>query len=210
MLKIDETGTVVNFLLKHYSKIKGVGTSELMSGIVHRLDTDTSGIILAVKDNESFLNLRRQFKEHKVLKEYKLLVHGRYNGPDVISSFIYPDPKSKRKVKVCSEFNKGCREAVTEVISKKYYSDYTLICVIIKTGVRHQIRAHFANLGYPLVGDFLYQNTKSRAKDQLGMKHHFLHADKLGFFHPSTNKWLEFNSDLPYALNEIIRKLFTR
>jgi 23S rRNA pseudouridine1911/1915/1917 synthase len=210
MLRSDETGTVVNFLMEHYPKIKGIGTSDLMSGLVHRLDTDTSGIVLAVKDNESFSSLRNQFKEHKVLKEYTLLVHGKYNGPNLISNFIGPDPKSKKKVKVYYEEKKGTRKAITEILNKKYFKEYTLLNVSIETGVRHQIRAHFANLGFPLVGDSLYQNIKGKAKDQLGMDHHFLHASKLGFYHPYTGKWVEFESNLTEELDEILKRSFKR
>lgn len=207
MLKPDEKGAVVNFLLEHCPAIKGIGTSVLMSGLAHRLDTDTSGLVLAVKDSESFNNLREQFKEHKVLKEYIALVHGQYNGPKTISNYIGPDPKSKKKVKVYSTETKETRPAVTEIISRQSYDNYTLLKIIIKTGVRHQIRAQLANLGYPLVGDFLYQNLKGRKKNQLGLKRHFLHACKLGFFHPKTNKWIVFESKLPKDLDEVMPNL---
>lgn len=204
MLDSNEKGTVVNFLLEHFPKILGVGTSELMSGLVHRLDTDTSGIVLAVKDSESFINLRKQFKEHKVLKEYKALVHGRYNGPKIISNYIGHDPKSRKKVKVFSTPQNRTRPAITEILKKEFYGNYTLLTLRIKTGVRHQIRAHLANLGYPLAGDSLYQNLKTRAKDQLGLKHHFLHAEKIGFCHPQKGPWLEFQAPLSEELNVIL------
>lgn len=207
MIRPDEKGTVVNFLIEHCPSIYGVGTSILMSGLVHRVDTDTSGLVLAAKDNESFLNLRRQFKEHKVLKEYIALVHARYNGPRVISNFIGPDPKSKKKVKVYSEEKKGTRPAVTEVLSKRIYTDYSLLHLRIKTGVRHQIRSHLASLGNPIVGDLLYQNLKTRRRDQLGLKRHFLHAHKIGFYHPKTNKWMEFTSPLPEDLDGAMSNL---
>lgn len=207
MLRPDEKGTVVNFLIEHHPSIAGVGTSLLMSGLVHRLDTDTSGLVLAVKDNESFLNLRKQFKEQKILKEYIALVHNKYNGPKAISNYIGRDPKTKKKVKVYPKEIKGVRPAITEILSRKYYGDYTLLFVKIKTGVRHQIRAQLSNLGYPLVGDSLYQNLKTRGKDQLGLRHHFLHAHKLGFFHPRTNNWMEFKSPLPEGLNGVMSNL---
>lgn len=210
MLRPNEEGTLVNFLIRHYPKIIGIGTSPLMSGLVHRLDTDTSGLVLTAKDNNSFLNLRRQFKEHKVLKEYIALVHGRYIGSKIISNYIGPDPKTKKKVKGFSKEVRGTRPAITEILSKKIYNNYTLLNLRIKTGVRHQIRAHLANLGHPLAGDFLYQNLKTRKKDQLGLKHHFLHANKLGFYYPKTNRWVEFRSKLPEVLNEILRKLAKR
>lgn len=207
MLRSEEKGTIVNFLIEHCPSIIGVGTSPLMSGLVHRLDTDTSGLVLAAKDNEGFLNLRRQFKEHKVLKEYIALVHNRYNGPRIISNYIGKDPKTKKKVKVHSKEIKGSRPAVTEVIDKKQYGNYTLLKVRIKTGVRHQIRAQLANLGNPIAGDSLYQNLKTRKKDQLGLKRHFLHAYKIGFYHPKTNKWIEFESPLPEDLNGAMSNL---
>lgn len=207
MLKADEKGTVVNYLVEHCPSIKEVGTNMLTSGLAHRLDTDTSGLVLAVKDNESFSNLRRQFKERKVLKEYLALVHGIYKGPNAISNYIGSDPKSKKKVKVYHTNVKGSRHAVTEIISNEFYKNYTLIRLRIKTGVRHQVRAHFASLGYPLVGDFLYQNLKTRAKNQLGLNRHFLHACKLGFYHPQTGRWMEAESKLPEELDEVFRKL---
>lgn len=210
MLKPDEKGTVVNCLIEHFPLIAGIGTSVLMSGLVHRLDTDTSGLVLAVKDNESFINLRKQFKERKILKEYIALVHGRYNGPKIILNYIGSDPKSKKKVKVYSKETKGARPAVTEIISRQSCENYTLLKIIIKTGVRHQIRVQLANLGYPLVGDFLYQNLKTRKKDQLGLRRHFLHACKLGFFHPKNAKWMEFECKMSEDLNEILRRLFKR
>lgn len=210
MLKPDEKGTIVNFLIEHCPSIAGIGTSILMSGLAHRLDTDTCGLVLAAKDNENFLNLRKQFKEHKVLKEYIALVHGRYNGPKKISNYIGSDPKSKKKVKVFSDEIKGSRPAITEITSRQLYENYTLLKVRIKTGVRHQIRAQLANLGHPLVGDFLYQNLKAREKDQLGIKRHFLHAYRLGFYHPKHNKWMEFESKLPEELSGVLKKLSKR
>lgn len=210
MLRPDEEGTLVNFLIRHYPKIINIGTSPLMSGLLHRLDTYTSGLVLAAKDNSSFLNLRRQFKEHKVLKEYITLVHGRYLGPKIISNYIGPDPKSKKKVMVFSKEIKGTRPAITVILSKKIYGDYTLLELRIKTGMRHQIRVHLANLGSPLVGDFLYQNLKTRKKEQLGLRHHFLHANRLGFYNPKTNRWVEFESKLPEELNAILRRLVKR
>lgn len=210
MLKPDERGTIVNFLIEQYPFIKGIGTSILMSGLAHRLDTGTSGLLLAVKDNESFLKLRKQFKEHKILKEYTALVHGMYNGPKIISNYIGSSPKTKKKVRVYPEEIKGTRQAISEIIQKKVFGDYTLLKIKIKTGVRHQIRAQLASLGHQLVGDSLYQNLKTRAKDQLGLKRHFLHASLLGFYHPKTNKWTELESKLPEDLNEILRRLSKR
>lgn len=204
MLRPGESGTVVNFLIEHCPSITGIGTGPLQSGLAHRLDTDTSGLVLAVKDNNSFINLRKQFKEHKVLKGYTAFVHGRYNGPKKISNYIGKDPKSRKKVKVSPRELKGSRPAVTEIIDKKHYRDYTLLRLRIKTGVRHQIRAQLAYLGHPLVGDVLYQNLKARKKDQLGLKRHFLHAYKLGFYHPKTDKWIEFETKLPEELNGVL------
>lgn len=207
MLREDEEGTVVNFLLRHCPSIYGIGTSPLMSGLVHRLDTDTSGLVIAVKDNNSFQNLRRQFKEREVLKEYIALVHGRYNGPRIISNYIGKDPKSKKKVRVYPKEVKGSRPAITEIIKKRFYGDYTILRLRIKTGVRHQIRSQLANLGHPIVGDFLYQNLKTRKKDQFGLNRYFLHATRLGFYHPNTGRWMEFTSPLPEELNGVLLKM---
>lgn len=210
MLRADETGTVVNFLLDHCPEIRGVGTNDLMSGLAHRLDTDTSGVVLAVKDNESFKNIRQQFREHKVIKEYLALVHGRYDGPKVISNFIGNDPKKKKKVRVYPKEEKGARPAVTEINEIMYYGNYALLTLNIKTGVRHQIRAHLAYLGYPIVGDKIYQTAKMRESNPFGLNRHFLHASKIGFSHPATNKHVVFTSPLPEELNGILKKCSER
>ncbi len=210
MIHLQDQGTLVNFLLEYYPAIKGVGFSVLESGLVHRLDTNTSGLVLAVKDKASFTNLREQFREKKVLKEYLALAHGRYQGPRLMSRYIGPDPKNKKKVKILTAADKSVRQAVTEIIDKKYPArrrDYTLVRLIIKTGVRHQIRAQLAAQGHPLVGDLIYQNLKTKQKDQLGLTRHFLHATRLGFYHPKTKRWLEQKAALPQELALRIEEL---
>ncbi|MEW5909713.1 MAG: pseudouridine synthase [Thermodesulfobacteriota bacterium] len=204
MLKPDETGTVVNFLIHHDPGIRGVGSGLLMSGLAHRLDTDTSGILLAVKNESAFHNIREQFKEMRLYKAYQTLVHGRYEGPFLISTWIGSDPKKKKKVKVYSHPFRSARPAVTRILKRRYYSGYTYLTLIIRTGVRHQIRAHLSGMGHPVVGDLLYQNSLEKKKDQLGLKRQFLHAFQVGFFHPRTGEWVEFTCNLPQDLREAL------
>jgi 23S rRNA pseudouridine1911/1915/1917 synthase len=207
MLKADETGTIVNFLIRHVPGIRYVGSGLLMSGLAHRLDTGTSGILLAVKNEPAFRNIREQFREKGVYKEYKTLVHGRYEGPFLICTWIGPDPKKKKKVKVYSHPFKGTRLANTQILKKRHYNSYTYLTLCIKTGVRHQIRAHLSKLGHPVVGDLLYQNTLQKKENQLGLKRHFLHAFRIGFSHPKTGEWMVFKSDLPPELHEALSSL---
>ena len=206
-LKPDETGTVVNFLIDHVPHIKGVGTSILMSGIAHRLDTDTSGIVLAAKNNESFQEIRSQFKEQVIYKGYITLVHGIFKGPNTISSFIGPHPRKKKKVMVYQNPDRKTRSAETEILERNCYGDYTWLTLRIKTGVRHQIRAHLSSLGFPIVGDRLYQNVGMRKRDQLGLNRQFLHAYRIGFYHPKSKDWVVFESKLPAELEGALVRL---
>ncbi|MBI2340979.1 MAG: RluA family pseudouridine synthase [Deltaproteobacteria bacterium] len=197
----DETGTLANFLIAHDPKLAGVGDKPLEPGMVHRLDTETSGLMVVAKTAEAFANLKGQFKERKVLKEYRTLVEGVVKEGGEITAPIGTNPKNIRKVKVFAERQippgpplakggrgdliKGAQEAVTKYRVEKTYPEKTLLRVQIITGVRHQIRAHLAYLGHPVVGDGLY-GSKLKARRLC------LHAVGLGFVHPVTGEWVEF------------------
>lgn len=212
--------------------------SELISSkypsakLVHRLDNDTSGLILAAKTSQAYENLRQQFSSHtKVLKEYIALVIGRPPKSGKITSAIAHHPRKKKKMIVCESEARAkalkARMAVTifKIInryrSSSSLNNYALLDIQIKTGVRHQIRAHLASIGFPIAGDKLYQNIKKRKEDILPLDRHFLHASRLGFTHPKTGRWIEIpachrlagsglagrRSELPQELDEILLNL---
>ena len=179
---------------------------------VHRLDNDTSGLLLIAKSETSFANLRKQFDDKKVMKKYTALVMGETPKNGIIETPIIHDPKRANRMRV---FSQGCgtkakpQEAYTSFKTIKKYAggQYSLLEIAIKTGVRHKIRVHLSSIGYPLVGDHLYQNSRNRKLDSSGLKRQFLHASTLGFHHPVSGKWVEFTSQLPQDLQNVLTKL---
>jgi len=182
----DEIKTVANFIIAHNPGLKGVGEKTLEPGMLHRLDTETSGVMVVAKTDRSFQILKKQFQAHQVLKEYLALVEGSVVDSGTIKNAIGSHPKNRKKVKVYPKPPvRGTQQAVTHYHVVQKSSERSLLRVIIETGVRHQVRAHLAFLGRPVVGDSLYGK---RTKE----KRLFLHATKLGFYHPQTKKWVEF------------------
>lgn len=185
------------------------------NGIAHRLDNDTSGIICVGKTIQSYENLRAQFAENRVHKDYEALVLGNAPDFDEIDAPIAHHPRKKTKMVVCESVDRAfelkARKAHTRYETVQRYvfgeASYTLLHVIITTGVRHQIRAHLAWRGFPLAGDALYQNAKKRAEDVMSLKRHFLHASKLEINHPDTNEHMTFECPLPDDLNQILLSL---
>ncbi|MCL4387174.1 MAG: RluA family pseudouridine synthase [Patescibacteria group bacterium] len=188
-------GTLVNAVLNHVS---GMVTKEAVRpGIVHRLDKDTSGLIVIAKNEKALEYLKNQFKKRKVVKKYLALVHGQIKEDfGVIRARIGRHPVKRQKFSVTP---KG-KESETEFKVVKRFRDFTLIEAQPKTGRTHQIRVHFSYLSHPLVGDSLYGG-----KQLLGRQ--FLHAATLGFKLPSTEKYVEFFSELPQDLKEFLSKL---
>lgn len=163
------------------------------AGLVHRLDNDTSGVMLAAKTEKAYEHLREQFDEGKVLKEYVALVVGNPPAKGTIEDPIAHHPRKKKKMIV----SKNGRPASTKFkVIKRFGKKYALLRVEIRTGVRHQIRVHLASMGFPIAGDRLYQNPGKRSEDVLPLKRHFLHASKIGFEHPGTNERIELSSIL--------------
>jgi 23S rRNA pseudouridine1911/1915/1917 synthase len=194
--------TLYDLLLKTKPFLKKVKDA----GLAHRLDNDTSGLVLVAKTNEIYEKLRRQFDEGKVLKEYSALVIG--NPPDkgTITTPIAHHPRKKKKMIVSLN---GRTAYTTYKVIKRFKKQCALLNVRIKTGVRHQIRAHLASIGFPLSGDILYQNVKKRNEDKFGLSRHFLHATKISFLHPKTNKRIEIYSDLAKDLKDALSNLET-
>lgn len=177
-------------------------------GIAHRLDNDTSGLLIVAKTSEVYAILREQFSSAgtgspRPHKEYTALVLGSPPDEGTINDSIAHHPRKKAKMVV----DDGGRPARTDYTVKKRYRDYTLLTVTIATGVRHQIRVHLASAGFPLAGDRLYQNQKKRAVDTLPLQRHFLHASRLAITHPATGRRMEWTSPLPEDLQEALKPL---
>ncbi len=197
--------TVIDFLLKDHPELKKAGPAP-RHGIAHRLDKDTSGILLVAKNNDSLKFLQEQFKKRRVEKRYQALITGSLKEGGVIKTLIGRAKKDRKKQKAYLPFEpgaKGKREAVTEYRVLQKFKEYTLIEARPRTGRKHQIRCHFAHLGHPIAGDKLYG-----FKDQkdIGLKRHFLHASYLKIKAPD-GKGKEFFSEMPKELKEVVNKL---
>ena len=189
--------TLVNALLYHcpLSTINGT----FRPGIVHRIDKDTSGLLMVAKNDKAHRSLAKQLKDKTNIREYVALVQGRIAEDEgTINAPIGRSLKDRKKQAVV----KDGRNAVTHFEVLKRYRDYTLVKCILETGRTHQIRVHMKYIGHPLVGDPLYGPKKTiKGNGQ------FLHAGKLGFVHPTTGKLLIFEAPLPKIFQECLEKL---
>lgn len=206
--------TLIDYLIDQKPELKDVGEAPRY-GIAHRLDKDTSGVLLVAKSNYGLIFLQKQFKNREVEKKYVCLVEGVVKSDKgKIETLIGRAPSDKRKQKVYPLGDpdiKGKREAVTEYKVLKRFKDYTLLEVEIKTGRRHQIRCHFSYLQHPIVGDKLYDFKNSEIPD--GLTRQFLHSAYLKIQLPAgrqagqAEEIKEFKSELPEELNNILKKL---
>lgn len=191
-------GTLANAILSHLSYSPDAG--DLRPGIVHRLDKDTSGLIIVAKSNAAHANLAAQFKSRSVVKAYLALVRGRLTPEEgVIEAPIGRDTRDRKRMAVVHE-GKG-RSARTRYHVLKYTGEYSLLEVKPETGRTHQIRVHLAAIGYPIVGDVVY-GSKSPYLDR-----QFLHAALIGFRLPSTGESVEFKSELPQDLEKVLGEI---
>ncbi len=192
-LRADETNTVANFLLSRYPEMRAVG-APLEAGLVHRLDTDTSGVLLAARTIEAHAELRRQFRDREVVKDYLALVTGEICKTGEAKHFLSSDPRDTHKVRVSAVPLEGSRLAVTRYRPAERFRGHTLLEVRIITGERHQIRAQLAALGHPVVGDALY-GRRSQVSGRPGR--HLLHAARVVLHHPSRKEHLSMTAPLP-------------
>jgi 23S rRNA pseudouridine1911/1915/1917 synthase len=193
------SGTLVNAVLARWPPIAAWGEPE-RAGIVHRLDKETSGVIVVAKTPEALDALRAQFKERSVEKRYLALVEGTPDTPDgIIDAPIGRDPHQRKRMAV----TRDGREAVTEFHVIEQYADFSLVEVFPKTGRTHQIRVHLAFIGYPVVGDTVYGRRRQRIK----MKRHFLHAASISFPLPGSGQIVTVEAPLPVPLQDILNKL---
>lgn len=193
------TGTLVNALLYHCKDLSGIN-GVIRPGIVHRIDKDTSGILVVAKNDNSHNFLAAQLKDHSMKREYYALVEGRVkNDIGTINEKLGRDPKDRIKMAIV----KDGREAITHYEVLENYDYTTLVKCNLETGRTHQIRVHMAHIGHPLVGDPVYGYKKSKFK----LMGQMLHAKTLGFVHPTTKELLEFSTELPSYFKNIIEKL---
>lgn len=198
----NTSGTLVNALMYHckdnLSAINGV----IRPGIVHRIDKDTSGLLVVAKNNEAHLKIAEQLKSRKALRRYTALVNGNIKEDEfTIDKPIARHPNDRKKMAVVY----GGREAVTHVKVLERFGRYTLVECRLETGRTHQIRVHMASIGHSIVGDKTY----GIAKEKFNLSGQLLHAETIGFEHPSSGKLMEFTSEIPddFAnVLEILRK----
>ncbi len=192
------SGTLVNALLAHLPGLTA-GSDASRPGIVHRLDKDTSGLIVIAKDALTHTALAYQMKEHSTVKRYLALVEGRMPAPEgVIDAPIGRDPRHRQRMALVSEVNGG-REARTRFKVLREVRGRSLLELQLETGRTHQIRVHLASVGHPVVGDSVY----GRPQRPLPPRQ-FLHATHLEFVHPTTGEWLIFDAPLPPDLADFL------
>lgn len=205
-----DRGTLVNALLAHCPDLPGIGDTK-RPGIVHRLDKDTSGLILVAKNSHALRHLQAQFKARTVSKRYIALVEGQIQpSTALIDAPIGRDPARRKVMAVITPDSPRARsaqarEAQTRYKALAYYDDFSLVECAPVTGRTHQIRVHLAYIGYPIVGDKVY----GRRKQRLPLDRHFLHAAQLKFKRPADDLLLAFKADLPAELQTLIDRLDT-
>ena len=193
-------GTLVNAIMAICKdSLSGIG-GEIRPGIVHRLDKDTSGLLIVAKNDRAHVNMSEQIKNHEVKKTYIALVRGVVKENEAtIDMPIGRSTSDRKKMAVI----KNGRNAVTHIKVLKRYNKYTLLQVNIETGRTHQIRVHLSHIGYPIVGDYTYSN----GKNEFGVVGQCLHAKCLEFKHPITGAEMKLEAPLPKYFEEIIQKL---
>lgn len=194
--------TMVNALMFHIKDLSGIN-GELRPGIVHRLDKDTSGIMVVAKNDRAHRNLAEQIKEHSIKREYMALVHGVIK--ENLGTIDAPIGRSKVERKKMAVVKEG-RAAVSNYQVLDRFHNYTLVKVSLLTGRTHQIRVHFAYIKHPVVGDQVYGS----GKKHFGLDSQALHACLLGFKHPGTNEYMEFSNEPPQYFKDILFELGTK
>lgn len=197
----NESGTLVNAIMHHcgdsLSSINGV----IRPGIVHRIDKDTSGLLMIAKNDKAHNCLAEQLAEHSITRAYRAIVYNNFTEDEgTVNKPIGRDPKDRLKQAVTYENSK---RAVTHYKVLERFGNFTLIEAVLETGRTHQIRVHMSHIKHPLLGDMVY----GPKKKVLGVDTQMLHAKVLGFVHPTTGEYMEFESPLPEEFEEVLRKL---
>lgn len=190
-------GTLVNALLYHLKSLSSIN-GIIRPGIVHRIDKDTSGLLMIAKNNMAHEKLSEQLKNHTITRVYYTLVNGNItNNQGKINAPIGRNPVDRKKMAVT---NKNSKNAVTHFYVLERYGDYTLLKVKLETGRTHQIRVHMSYIEHPVVGDPVY----GRKKQRFNLNGQLLHAKVLGFIHPRSGEYMEFDSELPGHFTKIL------
>lgn len=193
------SNTLVNALMYHCNKLSGVNGS-IRPGIVHRIDADTSGLLLVAKNDLVHNDLAKQIKEKTVKREYIALVHGIINEDSAtIDAPIGRDVNNRKKMAVTADNSK---DAVTHIFVLERLNNATLIKCVLETGRTHQIRVHLNYINHPIVNDPVY-GLKKQENSSFGQ---MLHAKTIGFIHPITKEYLEFSSEVPQEFTDIVNK----
>ncbi len=197
-------GTLVNALLYRCGDSLSGINGEKRPGILHRIDKDTSGLLLVAKNDNAHVFLAEQIKEHSLTREYKALVHG--NVKEESGTVNAPIGRSDKDRKKMTITYKNSKEAVTHFFVMDRYEGYTLLRLRLETGRTHQIRVHMSKKGHSVVGDRTY----GLKKEPFNLKGQLLHAYKIGFIHPTTKEYMEFESKLPKHFEDVLEKIKDR
>ena len=193
------SGTLVNALMYHMTKLSSIN-GVIRPGIVHRIDKDTSGLLMVAKNDQAHELLAAQLKDHSSKRRYLAIIHGNLlNDRGVIEAPIGRNPKDRKKQAVIA----GGKHALTHFEVLERFGEFTLVNLTLETGRTHQIRVHMAYIGHPVAGDPLY-GPKNVLKPNHGQ---FLHAEILGFKHPTSQEWLEFEIEPPKLFKSTLEKL---
>lgn len=201
-------GTLVNALLHHCrGQLSGIG-GVARPGIVHRIDKDTSGLMVAAKTDRAHEGLAKQFHDHSIDRRYKAIVSGQPAPPaGTVDAPLARSPSNRKKIAIVP----GGKRAVTHFTTIERLRDAAVVECRLETGRTHQVRVHMASLGHPLLGDPVYGRTKQAHKatlETLGFRRQALHAARLGFIHPVTSNALAFDSEMPADMQELFYRLF--
>ena len=197
-------GTLVNALLWHCrGSLSGIG-GEIRPGIVHRIDKDTSGLLVVAKDDATHIGLSRQMAEHSVERAYQTVVYGGFSEDDgFVESYLGRSKTDRKKMAVYPAGEPHTKYAYTGWRVLERLREFTLLECRLKTGRTHQIRVHMASIGHPLLGDDVY----GPKKQKYSLEGQCLHAKVLGFVHPGTSEYMEFETSLPQYFKELLVKL---
>ena len=207
----NDQGTLANFLAAERPDLLMVGKSRWEPGLIHRLDRETSGLVLVAKTQAAFDDLRLQFRRRQVRKKYWALVWGITESEGVVDYPIFHDSRDKRRMQAMSDTSHRSRKKKSWPALTRYQKlwetdGFSFLEVAMETGVTHQIRVHLAAIGHSIVGDLLYGG---QGRESFGLKRHFLHAHGLKFYHPRDHRVVEAKSKLPSELKAVVRRLQT-
>ncbi len=200
----NRTGTLVHALLAHCGDSLSGINGEKRPGILHRIDKDTSGLLLVAKNDAAHQILAAQIKAHSLTRAYRALVHGGFREEE--GTVNLPIGRHPIKRKQMTVTNQNAREAITHYRVLERFGKYSFVECVLETGRTHQIRVHMAHLGHPIVGDPVY----GVHKEEFALNGQLLHAYKVGFLHPKTQEYMEFSAPLPPHFEKILKILRNR